>query len=77
MIAATATPTLLNSINPEDDLSDLSGNSFTVVGASIPRSTNTRFTVSSVRSGGVLKKWTIFEGGCILFLLAIAGFKNL
>lgn len=77
MIAATATPTLLNSIRPDDDRSDLSGNSLTVVGASMPRSTNTRFTVSSVRSGGVLKKWTIFDGGCILFLLAIAGFKNL
>lgn len=77
MIAATAIPTLLNSMRPDDDLSDLRGNSLTVVGASMPRSTNTRFTVSSVRSGGVLKKWTIFDGGCILFLLAIAGFRNL
>lgn len=77
MMAATAIPTLLNSIRPDDDRSDLRGNSFTVVGASIPRSTNTRCTVSSVKSGGVLKKWTIFEGGCILFLLAIAGFRNL
>lgn len=77
MIAATAIPTLLNSIRPDDDRSDLSGNSLTVVGASMPRSIKTRFTVSSVRSGGVLKKWTIFDGGCILFLLAIAGFKNL
>lgn len=77
MIAATAIPTLLNSIRPDDDRSDLRGNSFTVVGASMPRSTKTRCTVSSVRSGGVLKKWTIFEGGCILFLLAIAGFRNL
>lgn len=76
-MAATAIPTLLNSIRPDDDRSDLRGNSFTVVGASIPRSTNTRCTVSSVKSGGVLKKWTIFEGGCILFLLAIAGFRNL
>lgn len=77
MMAATAIPTLLNSMRPDDDRSDLRGNSFTVVGASIPRSTNTRCTVSSVKSGGVLKKWTIFEGGCILFLLAIAGFRNL
>lgn len=77
MIAATAIPTLLNSMRPDDDRSDLRGNSLIVVGASMPRSTNTRFTVSSVRSGGVLKKWTIFDGGCILFLLAIAGFRNL
>lgn len=77
MMAATAIPTLLNSMRPDDDRSDLRGNSLTVVGASIPRSTNTRCTVSSVKSGGVLKKWTIFEGGCILFLLAIAGFRNL
>lgn len=77
MMASTAMPTLLNSMSPEEDLSDLRGKSLTVVGASIPRSTNTRFTVSSVRSGGVLKKCTIFEGGCILFLFAMAGFRNL
>ena len=77
MIAATAIPTLLNSMSPDEDLSDLRGNSLTVVGASMPRSTKTRFTVSAVRSGGVLKKCTIFDGGCILFLFAIAGFRNL
>lgn len=77
--ASKASEILLNSSSPLELLSDLllDGNSLILLGSVISPSWNTLFNWSSTNPGGVLKKWRILEGGCILFLDAISGLMNL
>lgn len=58
IIANTAAATVGNSISPDDDLSDLRGN-ILILDGSQSSSLKVFNNFSSVRSGGVLKKWSI------------------
>jgi len=47
-----------------------------VLGHGASFSSNTLPSISSVMCGGVLKKCSILDGGCILFLLAMVGLRK-